>query len=256
MQIYLTCANIKGREREAYLDSETKTMTKAWRLAVLFSLFSLFSGLILCVHALIISVYYLLCTSSCFFLFLLCFLLSTWCVCLSLICWKQWRRWWCWYWSLCFLLALSFCFHSSVSPLSLIFCVGFFSDYFLFVFLLCFRTKKMAIKARWVAGCVCQSPGSVSLRPLPGCLFFLGSCPGSLFFLLLWFLIVSSFIAREYQPFETASRPLLPETAPEEEGEEGDEQLLKTVPFVRCKWPFSIWSLNFWNHAIKSLSKL
>jgi hypothetical protein len=110
MQIYLTCANIKGREREAYLDAGTKTMTKAWRLAVLFSLFSLFSGLILCVHALIISVYYLLRTSSCFFLFLLCFLLSTWCVCLSLVCWKQWRRWWCWYWSLCFLLALSFCF--------------------------------------------------------------------------------------------------------------------------------------------------
>jgi hypothetical protein len=25
---------------------------------------------------------------------------------------------------------------------------------------------------------------------------------------------------------------------------------------VRWKWPFSIWSLNFWNHAIKSLSKL
>ncbi|XP_073259780.1 receptor-like protein 9DC3 [Populus alba] len=38
--------------------------------------------------------------------------------------------------------------------------------------------------------------------------------------------------AGEYQPFETASKPLLPETAPEEEGEEGDEQLLKTVPFV------------------------
>lgn len=37
-------------------------------------------------------------------------------------------------------------------------------------------------------------------------------------------LIFSGFIAREYQPFETASRPLLPETAPEEEGEEGDEQ--------------------------------
>jgi len=43
-------------------------------------------------------------------------------------------------------------------------------------------------------------------------------------------LIFSGFIAREYQPFETASKPLLPETAPEEEG---DEQLLKTVPFVR-----------------------
>jgi len=66
-------------------------------------------------------------------------------------------------------------------------------------------------------------------------------------------LIFSGFIAREYQPFETASKPLLPETAPEEEG---DEQLLKTVPFVRWKWPFSIWSLNFWNRAIKPLSKL
>jgi len=52
MQIYLTYANIIGREREAYLDAGTKTMTKAWRLTVLFSLFSLFSGLILCVHAL------------------------------------------------------------------------------------------------------------------------------------------------------------------------------------------------------------
>jgi hypothetical protein len=48
-------------------------------------------------------------------------------------------------------------------------------------------------------------------------------------------LIFSGFIAREYQPFETASKPLLPEMAPEEEGEEGDEQLLKTVPFVRWK---------------------
>jgi hypothetical protein len=54
-----------------------------------------------------------------------------------------------------------------------------------------------------------------------------------IFFLLLRSLIFSGFIAREYQPFETASKPLLPETAPEEEGEEGDEQLLKTVPFVR-----------------------
>jgi len=45
-------------------------------------------------------------------------------------------------------------------------------------------------------------------------------------------LIFSGFIAREYQPFETASKPLLLETAPEEEG---DEQLLKTVPFVRWK---------------------
>jgi len=45
-------------------------------------------------------------------------------------------------------------------------------------------------------------------------------------------LIFSGFIAREYQPFETASKPLLPETAPEEEG---DEQLLKTVLFVRWK---------------------
>ena len=52
MQIYLTYANIIGREREAYLDAGTKTMTKAWRLAVLFSFFSLFSGLILCVHTL------------------------------------------------------------------------------------------------------------------------------------------------------------------------------------------------------------
>jgi len=52
MQIYLTYANIIGREREAYLDAGTKTMTKAWRLTVLFFLFSLFSGLILCVHAL------------------------------------------------------------------------------------------------------------------------------------------------------------------------------------------------------------
>jgi len=45
-------------------------------------------------------------------------------------------------------------------------------------------------------------------------------------------LIFSSFIAREYQLFETASKPLLPETAPEEEG---DEQLLKMVSFVRWK---------------------
>jgi hypothetical protein len=48
-------------------------------------------------------------------------------------------------------------------------------------------------------------------------------------------LIFSGFIAREYQPFETASKPLLPETAPKEQGEEGVEQLLKTVLFVRWK---------------------
>jgi hypothetical protein len=28
------------------------------------------------------------------------------------------------------------------------------------------------------------------------------------------------------------------------------------VSFVRWKWPFSIWSLNFWNRAIKPLCKL
>jgi hypothetical protein len=28
------------------------------------------------------------------------------------------------------------------------------------------------------------------------------------------------------------------------------------VPFVRWEWPFSIWSLKFWNRAIKPLCKL
>jgi len=71
---------------------------------------------------------------------------------------------------------------------------------------------------------------------LPGSVFFSWFLPRfSLFLFPLGFLIFSGFIAREYQPFETNSKPLLPETAPEEEGEESDEQLLKTAPFVRWK---------------------
>ena len=106
----------------------------------------------------------------------------------------------------------------------------------LFVRLLCFFEKK---------------PG----EPKSALSFFF-LVPLPLWFLSLRSLIFSGFIAREYQPFETASKPLLPETAPEEEGEEGDEQLLKTVPFVRWEWPFSIWSLKFCNRAIKPLCKL
>jgi len=82
MQIYLTYANIIGREREAYLDAGTKTMTKVWRLVVLFSLFSLFSGLILYVHAL-----YNLCLFSPLYALLLLFVFalfsSLYLVCLS-----------------------------------------------------------------------------------------------------------------------------------------------------------------------------
>jgi len=117
-----------------------------------------------------------------------------------------------------------------------------------FFFLVCvsaqsspFKTKTMAVKARgFAAGWGTKIFPVLSLFVLPP----------------FRSLIFSGFIAREYQPFRTTSKPLLPETAPEEEGEEGDEQLLKTVSFVRWKWPFSIWSLNFWNRAIKPLCKL
>jgi hypothetical protein len=39
---HCTCATINEREREAYLDAGTKTITKAWWLAVPFSVFFIF----------------------------------------------------------------------------------------------------------------------------------------------------------------------------------------------------------------------
>jgi len=67
-------------------------------------------------------------------------------------------------------------------------------------------------------------------------------------------LIFSGFIAREYQPFEMASLY----SSNGSWGGRRRRRLInsKTAPFVWWEYPFSIWSLKFWNHVIESLGKL
>jgi len=67
-------------------------------------------------------------------------------------------------------------------------------------------------------------------------------------------LIFSGFIAREYKPFQTASLY-------SSNGSWGGRRRRrltnsKTAPFVWWEYPFSIWSLIFWHHVIRSLDKL
>jgi hypothetical protein len=67
-------------------------------------------------------------------------------------------------------------------------------------------------------------------------------------------LIFSGFIAREYQPFETTSLY-------SSNGSWGGRRRRRltnsnTAPFVWWEYPFSIWSLKFWNHVLQSLGKL